>query len=67
MSVFSLLQRGAQRNDGRPFLVTERGEVTYPRALELATNIAHGLVSRGFVRGDPVSYTHLTLPTNREV
>lgn len=52
MSVFSLLQRGAQRNDGRPFLVTERGEVTYARALELATNIARGLVSRGFVRGD---------------
>ncbi len=52
MSVFSLLQRGAQRNDGRPFLVSERGEMTYARALELSTRIARGLVSRGFVKGD---------------
>ncbi|MBL8537947.1 MAG: AMP-binding protein [Hyphomonadaceae bacterium] len=52
MSVFALLERGARRNDGRPFLISDQGQTSYPDALQLASGIARGLRARGFGRGD---------------
>ena len=34
---------------------------------ENMTPIDKKLIEKGMTRSDPVSYTHLTLPTNREV
>ncbi len=52
MSVFSLLERGAQRCDGRPFAVFDGVETSYAEALSLAKQIAAALGSAGFGLGD---------------
>ena len=52
MSVFSLLERGAQRCDGRPFAVFDGVETSYTEALSLAKRIATALGSAGFGLGD---------------
>jgi acyl-CoA synthetase (AMP-forming)/AMP-acid ligase II len=66
MSVFSLLERGAQRCDGRPFAVFDGVETSYAEALNLARRIAAALGAVGFGPGshaavlspnDPVAFT----------
>ncbi|MEY3658809.1 MAG: hypothetical protein RL425_1570 [Pseudomonadota bacterium] len=52
MSVFSLLERGAQRCDGRPFAVFEGVETSYAETLSLAKRIAAALSVAGFGPGD---------------
>ena len=52
MSVFSLLERGAQRCDGRPFAVFDGVETSYAEAVSLAKRIAAALGSAGFGLGD---------------
>ena len=49
-----------------------RGEIEEIRGVAVGTQLIRGLMERGWVkivgqRDVPVSYTHLTLPTNREV
>jgi acyl-CoA synthetase (AMP-forming)/AMP-acid ligase II len=51
VSVFSILERGAWRSSGRPFLISEGGEVGYDQALALARRIAGALLARGFGPG----------------
>ena len=36
-------------------------------ALGVANLLVKNLAKKGYIRATPVSYTHLTLPTNREV
>ncbi len=66
MSVFSLLERGAHRCDGRPFAVFDGVETSYAHALGLAQRIAAALGAAGFGPGshaavlspnDPVAFT----------
>lgn len=66
MSVFALLERGAQRCDGRPFAVLDGVETSYAEALGLAQRIAAALGAAGFGPGshaavlspnDPVAFT----------
>jgi acyl-CoA synthetase (AMP-forming)/AMP-acid ligase II len=52
MSVFTLLERGAQRCDGRPFAVFDGVETSYAEALSLARRIAAALGAAGFGPGD---------------
>ena len=52
MSVFTLLERGAQRCDGRPFAVLDGIETSYAQALDLAKRIAAALADSGFGPGD---------------
>jgi acyl-CoA synthetase (AMP-forming)/AMP-acid ligase II len=52
MSVFSLLERGVQRCDGRPFAVFNGAETSYAQALGLARRIAAALSAAGFGPGD---------------
>lgn len=52
MSVFTLLERGAQRCDSRPFAVLDGVETSYADALELAQRIAAALGHAGFGPGD---------------
>ena len=52
MSSFTLLERGAQRCDGRPFAVFDGAETSYAEALDMATRIADSLNSAGFGPGD---------------
>lgn len=66
MSIFTLLERGAQRCDGRPFAVFDGVETSYAQALGLAQRIAAALGAAGFGPGshaavlspnDPVAFT----------
>ena len=52
MSVFTLLERGAQRCDGRPFAVLDGVETSYAAALDTARRIASALNRAGFGPGD---------------
>jgi acyl-CoA synthetase (AMP-forming)/AMP-acid ligase II len=52
MSVFTLLERGAQRCDGRPFAVFDGVETSYASALSLARRIAAALNAAGLGPGD---------------
>ena len=52
MSVFTLLERGAQRCDGRPFAVLDGVETSYAEALDTARRIASALNGAGFGPGD---------------
>jgi acyl-CoA synthetase (AMP-forming)/AMP-acid ligase II len=52
MSSFTLLERGAQRCDGRPFAVFDGAETSYAEALDTATRIADSLNAAGFGPGD---------------
>ena len=52
MSVFTLLERGAQRCDGRPFAVLDGVETSYAEALDTARRIASALNRAGFGPGD---------------
>jgi len=65
MSVFSLLERGAQRCDGRPFAIFDGVKTSYAQALTLARRIAAALGAAGFGPGahaavlspnDPVAF-----------
>jgi acyl-CoA synthetase (AMP-forming)/AMP-acid ligase II len=65
MSVFSMLERGAQRCDGRPFAVFEGATTSYTEALTQARRIAAALGAAGFGPGahsavlspnDPVAF-----------
>ncbi|RDV02460.1 long-chain fatty acid--CoA ligase [Sphingorhabdus pulchriflava] len=66
MSIFTLLERGAKRCDGRPFAVFDGVETSYAQALGLAQRIAAALGTAGFGPGshaavlspnDPVAFT----------
>ncbi|WP_088308530.1 class I adenylate-forming enzyme family protein [Novosphingobium sp. B 225] len=66
MSIFTLLERGAKRCDGRPFAVLDGVETSYPQALGLAQRVAAALGAAGFGPGshaavlspnDPVAFT----------
>ena len=52
MSVFTLLERGAQRCEGRPFAVLDGVETSYAQALNLAKRIAAALADAGYGPGD---------------
>ena len=56
--------------DDKPFLWAKKEEIyrckTYGDVADEVCKIANGLISIGINKG-AVSYTHLTLPTNREV
>lgn len=63
MSVFSLLERGAERCDGRPFAIFDGAETHYADALNLALRIAAALGAAGFGPGSHAAVLSPNDPT----